>query len=84
MRYPAHIWQQLKNISCDDLIRALNKDGWNEDISRGAVRVFRHSDGRRITIHYHPRKTYRQGLLQHLLSDIGWTESDFRRLKLIK
>lgn len=84
MSYPPHIWEQLKNLTADDLKKSLEKDGWIRDTSRGAILVFRHSDGRRITIHYHPRKTYGAGLLKALLFDIGWNEDDLRRLKLIK
>ena len=43
-----------------------------------------HEDGRIVSIHYHPRKTYHRGLLKGLLDDIGWTEDDMRRLKLLK
>jgi len=79
-----HIWNQLKNKTPDELISALFKDGWTLDETRGATRAYRHSDGRRIVIHYHPHKTYGPKLLKSLLSDIGWTESDLRRLKLVK
>ena len=84
MKYPSHIWNQLKNIKCDDLIRALNKDEWKRDETRGAAQIFRHLNGNRVSIHYHPNKTYKPGLLKSLLQDIGWSEKDLRRLKLIK
>jgi len=85
MKFPPYIWNQLKNKSADDLISALKKDRWDLDEKRGAQQVWRHPDrGRRVSIHYHPRKTYGPKLLKGLLKDIGWTESDMRRLKLIK
>ena len=37
-----------------------------------------------MVIHYHPRKTYGPKLLKALLADIGWSEADMRRIKLIK
>ncbi len=77
-------WNQLKNITYDELEKAITKDGWIHDVSHGAVQVFRKSTGKRITLHYHPKKTYQPGLLKALLKDIGWTENDMRRLKLIK
>lgn len=63
---------------------ALEKDGAVPDVTRGAVRVYRYPDGKRVTIHYHSKKTYGPKLLKALLRDIGWTEDDLRRLKLIK
>ncbi len=84
MSFPPHIWDQLKNITADRLIRALVKDGWQQDEKQGSDLVFRHSDGRRVTIHYHPRKTYGPKLLKNLLKDIGWAEEDLKRLKIVK
>ena len=63
---------------------ALEKDGAVLDITRGAVQVYRYPDGRRVTIHYQPRKTYGPKLLKFLIEEIGWSEEDLRRLKLVK
>ena len=51
---------------------------------KGALRTYRNKQGRQITIHYHPDKNYGPDLLRMLLNDIGWTELDFKRLKLIR
>lgn len=84
MGFPKHIWDQVRNLSADELIRALEKDGFVLERSSGAIRLYRHPRGRRVSIHYHPRKTFGADLLKELLSDIGWSEKDMRRLKLIK
>lgn len=84
MSFSEHVWKQIKNLTADDLVKALEKDDWLLDEGRGAQRVYRHHDGRRASIHYHPGKTYGPKLLKHLLKDIGWNEGDTRRLKLIK
>ena len=64
------------------------KDGWIKEGKRGAVQAYRKEvEGHsvvRVTIHYHPGKTYGVKLLKALLADIGWTEADLKRLKLIK
>lgn len=78
------IWRQIKNITATKLISALEIEGWVPDETRGAVMVYRHPDGRRVTIHYHSHSTYGPNLLKALLVEIGWTEEDMRRLKLIK
>ena len=46
--------------------------------------MFRNQRGKRVTVHYHPGKTYGEKLLKELIKDIGWTEQDLLRLKLIK
>jgi predicted RNA binding protein YcfA (HicA-like mRNA interferase family) len=84
MTWPSHIWDQLKSLTADDLVSALDRDGWTWDSGRGAQRTYRHSSGRRVSIHYHPRKTYQAKLLQALLTATEWQEADLRRLKLIR
>ena len=84
MTFTKLTWDQLKGLTADNLIAALVRDGWSEDMATGSIRVYRHPDGRRVAIHYHPGKTYGRKLLTGLLSDIGWSEGDLRRLKLTK
>jgi predicted RNA binding protein YcfA (HicA-like mRNA interferase family) len=85
VKYPKQVWPQLKAKTRVELIAALERDGWVRDESKGAVLVYLHeSDHRRVTIHYHPSKGYGAGQLKDVLDDIGWSERDMRRLKLIK
>jgi predicted RNA binding protein YcfA (HicA-like mRNA interferase family) len=84
MQYPRNVWQQLKNLTADDLISALKRDGWAADPCSGAYHPFIHPvTRRRVIIHYHPQKTYGQGLLKGLLEDIGWDETALVRLGLV-
>lgn len=85
MSFSESVWKQLKNKSIDKLISALLKDGFVLDDVVKTERVYRHPDGRKVTIHYHTgSRTYGPKLLKALLQDMGWTENDLRRLKLIK
>ena len=84
MTFPKHIWDQLKNITSKELMKALERDGWKRDVKRGAIQVYYKPNGKRVTIHHHPKKTYGAKMLQALLKDIGWTVEDLLRLKLIK
>jgi predicted RNA binding protein YcfA (HicA-like mRNA interferase family) len=84
MSFSKQVWEQLKNKTADDLCSALVKDGFVYDAKAGSERVYRHPDGRRVSIHYHPRKCFGPGLLKGLLSDAGWNEADLIRLKLTR
>jgi len=86
MSWSPNAWAQIKNITRDELIAALERDGWVRDEGRGAVLVYYSANlKRRVTVHYHPKQTYRSpSLLKNLIADIGWSEDDLRRLKLIK
>ncbi|MBI5118312.1 type II toxin-antitoxin system HicA family toxin [Candidatus Poribacteria bacterium] len=85
MKYSPQVWDQLKNITADDLIKGLEKSGWIKDESRGNFYVYLHPRSRRrVTIHYHPHKTYGPKLLKGILESIDWSEEEMRRIKLIK
>lgn len=83
MALPANVWDQLKSITAGELAKALTRDGWAVDADGGSQRIF-WKNGRRVSVHIHPQKTYGPGLLKQLLADTGWTVDDYRRLKLIK
>jgi predicted RNA binding protein YcfA (HicA-like mRNA interferase family) len=79
------IWSQLKNITADELISALEKDGAiNIGSHGGSARFYKLKSGFKIAIHYHPLKTYGPQMLSDLIEKTGWTEQDLKRLKLIK
>ena len=78
-----HVWGQLKGITSGELIVALKNDGWTDRASGGSAIVFK-KQNRKVSIHSHPHKTYGPGQLKVLFDDIGWTENDLKRLKLIK
>lgn len=87
MAATSNIWNQLKNTTASELIKALKKDGWTRDpTSKGAILGYIKygNPTNRITIHYHPKKTYGPKLLKGLIKDIGWSDQDLRRLKLIR
>ena len=92
MAYAKHIWSQLKNLTSDHLVRALEKDGWirKRDVgaTSGSILTYVEVDcgkvQRIVHVHWHSKKTYGPRLLKTLLADIGWSEDDLRRLKLIK
>ena len=89
MSFSPEIWSQLKSITAKEIIKALNRDGWAEELRRGATRCFSkqaaNGTGRRlrVVVHYHPKKTYGTKLLQGVLDRTGWGVDDLVRLKLI-
>jgi|SRR5271157_1027035 len=88
MDFAKHVWNQLKATTADELESALKLDGYTLDpASTGAIRAYikkTPQGNQRITIHWHPHKTYGPKLLKGLLSDAGWTEeNDLRRVGLI-
>jgi predicted RNA binding protein YcfA (HicA-like mRNA interferase family) len=75
---------KLKNTSVRELIKALEKDGFEYKRRKGSQRVYRHRDGRRVVLHFHhPKDTLPIGTLQGLLTGTQWNEDDIRRLGLV-
>lgn len=76
--------EQLRNVAVRKLIRALESDGFVYRRLKGSQRVYRHSDGRRVVIHYHHGgDTLPVGTLRQILAVTNWNEEALRRLGLI-
>jgi predicted RNA binding protein YcfA (HicA-like mRNA interferase family) len=39
MRLREQVWKQVKNLSSAELVKALERDGWSLDVTRGSQRV---------------------------------------------
>ena len=86
--YPRQVWDQLKNKTIQEIAKALKKDDWIREETQGATQGYRHPtrppDSNRVVLHMHPKATKSPRILKGLLDQIGWTEDDLARLKLIK
>ena len=78
-------YSRLRSLRARRLIRALKKDGFYEERSKGALRLFKHPDGRRTTIHLHNMgQTFAVGTLKAIIEEqAGWTETDLERLGIL-
>ena len=63
----------------------MKKDGFYEERSKGALRLFKHPDGRRTTIHLHNMgQTFAVGTLKAIIEQqVQWEEADLERLGLL-
>jgi predicted RNA binding protein YcfA (HicA-like mRNA interferase family) len=87
MAFSKNVWDQLKATTADELIAALQRDGFTKDPASGDATIAfikAGSPNQRVVIHYHPRKSYGPKLLKAMIADLGWSDDDLRRLKLIK
>jgi predicted RNA binding protein YcfA (HicA-like mRNA interferase family) len=87
--YSYNSWNQIRNFTPLQIIKALKKDGWIADRDSSAPYAYfkivdSHINPLRIVIHFHPKKHYSEKVLKKLLDDIGWSEDDLKRLKVIK
>lgn len=76
---------QLRALTTRDIIRALEKDGFFLRRQKGSHRLYKHSDGRFVTVSFHhlsdtfPLKT----LKSMIEAQAYWTEADLKRLELV-
>ena len=84
MTLPPEAFQRLRSTPVRQLIRALERDGFAFRRTQGSARVYRHSDGRRVVVHYHHSgDTLPMGTLRRVLRGARWAEEDLRRLGLL-
>ena len=78
-------YRRLRSLKARKLIRALKQDGFYEERRKGALRFFKHPDGRRTTIHLHNMgQTFAPGTLKSIIErQAKWTEADLERLGIL-
>ena len=78
-------YTRLRSLTARKLINTLKKDGFYEERSKGATRLFKHPDGRRTTIHLHNMgQTFAIGTLKAIIEkQAKWNETDLERLGLL-
>lgn len=83
VEHPPLAW--LRNVPVRQIVRALERDGFEFTERQGSQRVYRHPDRRRVVIHSHrPSGTLTPYVIRNLLIATPWSAQDLRRLELIK
>ena len=73
-----------RGITARRFIGADRQEGFTLIRIRGSHRIYRHTDGRRAVVAYHRLgDTFPTGTLRAMISDLGWTDQDLRRLELM-
>ena len=78
-------YADLRKLTAREIISALIRDGFAFDRGAGSHQVYRHPDGRRVTVTFHaPGDTFAPKTLKSMIeTEARWTEDDLERLKLI-
>ena len=79
-------YSKLRGLTARRLIAALTKDGFFFVRQSGSHRIYRHHDGRRVTVSFHKgSQTFSPKILKIMIGDQAkWTENDLKRLKILK
>ena len=78
-------YSRLRSLTVREIIAVLLRDGYSLDRESGAHRLYRHPDGRRVTVPQHRAgETFGPKTLRSMLeSQTHWDEDDLLRLHLI-
>jgi predicted RNA binding protein YcfA (HicA-like mRNA interferase family) len=78
-------YSRLRSLTAREIISALIRDGFSLDRQSGAHRLYRHPDGRRVTVSFHRAgETFELKTLRSILEfQALWGENDLSRLRLI-
>lgn len=73
--------QRLPAITGHDLVRALQKVGWEVSHVRGSHwQLLQSSTGKRATVPVHAGKDLKRGLVVGVLKEVGLTQDELREL----
>ena len=76
--------RRLRNINARKLCGALERDGFVCTQGSTSHRIYRKGTRRVSVAFHHPGATFPRKTLENMLEDIGWTDKDLIRLKLVK
>jgi predicted RNA binding protein YcfA (HicA-like mRNA interferase family) len=78
-------YSRFRSVTARQFASALHDDGFQLQRQKGSHRLYRHSDGRRVTLSFHHSSdTFPLGTLKSMVEiQARWTEPDLRRLGLI-
>jgi predicted RNA binding protein YcfA (HicA-like mRNA interferase family) len=73
---------KLPIVKAKDIVRIAEKIGFFFSRQKGSHAVYRHSDGRRITVAKHSRQEIAPSILLQTIKDLDLTKAEF--VKLLK
>lgn len=79
-------YSKLRSLTARQIISALQRDGFVFERQSGSHQIYRHPDGRRVSVSFHtPGETFPTKTLRDMIEwQAHWTVADLKRLKLLK
>jgi predicted RNA binding protein YcfA (HicA-like mRNA interferase family) len=79
-------YSQLRSLTAQEIEQALLREGFILRRRHGATRIYRHPDGRRVTLHFHRGgQTFAIGTLKSIVEkQARWSEADLKRLGILR
>ncbi len=72
--------EKLPRVDAKKVIGVLNKLGFKLVRQSGSHKIFKDSEGKRVTLPYHSKKILHPKLLKTILRDVGISVEEFKKL----
>ena len=69
----------LPHLTSREVVRLVEARGFSFDRQKGSLAIYRHTDGRRVTIPMHASRTVGIGLLLQILRDADINPEELRK-----
>ena len=72
--------EKLPRITAAEAVRALEKAGFFLTRQSGSHKIYKNSEGKRVTVPYHPGKTLHPKVVKSILRDADLSVEKFKHL----
>jgi len=72
--------EKLPRVTADQVIKVIEKHGFSLVRQSGSHKIYKNTEGKRVTIPYHARKILHPKVLKSILRDAGLTIEEFKKI----
>ncbi len=72
--------EKLPRVTPNEMIKIVEKLGFHLSRQSGSHKIYKNNEGKRITIAYHSGKILHPKMVKGILSDIGLSVDEFKKL----
>lgn len=71
---------RLPSLTAKEIVKAIRKEGFILNRQKGSHALYKHPDGRFVTVPIHPGEVIGRGLLRKILNDLKISRDEFLEL----
>jgi len=72
--------ERLPRITASEVIRAIERHGFEFSRQKGGHKIYKNAEGRRVTVPYHEGRTLHPKVLKSIMADADLTPEQLRYL----
>lgn len=72
--------EKLPRVTANEMIKTVEKLGFRLSRQSGSHKIYKNDEGKRVTIAYHSGKILHPKMVKGILTDLGLSVDDFRKM----